>query len=300
MELGRLKPVLPALIAVALLIVINLLYLFNFGPGISKDPGAWGQYGDFIGGVLNPIAALASVYFLYITLARQMDDSEEQAKLARTNLELAMQNMQTQQEQLNLASSNLEISMRSINVQQQQIEISARQLRDGQAYRLIDLYREMSDRFTTAGGDRSGAAAFKYLRECAIDEMREFLARGQAAVPEHLHAAYANAAERYFSAEQRHIKQFVLSTTLTLSLLRDMDELNEQKTYIDILKSQMTQDELFALVFWYISPHSDADFRSMFRHSNLAEHHISDIPRTNAVDLVRRADHRREMAQRPI
>lgn len=271
--LEKIRPFLPVLTALLLLTLVNLLYFFNFGWGLSGQTDAWGEYGDFVGGVLNPIAALASVYFLYATLKRQMDDNEAQSKRA---------------------DNDLKITMDSVEAQQKQIDISARQLRDSQAFKLIELYTRMTDRFTTMSGDKSGSNAFKALRENALKGMQEFLDHGQSAVPESLRSAYMQAAHDYFLGDQRHIQQFVTSTTSIIKTIESLEEANGNKIYMNLLKSQMTQDELFALVFWFISGHSNPEFRDLVRRHELAELHVVDIPKTSAIELIRQADHARE------
>ncbi|WP_210642397.1 putative phage abortive infection protein [Pseudomonas sp. Tri1] len=265
----------PIAIAIAIVGVVNLGYLWKFGWGFSGSTTAWGEYGDFVGGLLNPIAAMASVYFIYITLKRQSDDAR------RNNISI---------------KKNLAISSRSINSQENQIAIASRQLRDSQAYKLIELYRSMADRFVTKDGELRGAAAFALMRADALRGLEPFLARGQSVVTQSFNTAYMDTANDYFSGEQKHIQQFVRSTIKIIESIDKLQHLNdEEDTYIELLKTQVTQDELFALLFWYISDQSDPDFRNTVRTHKILEEHVSDIPRTSAIKLARAVDHVREM-----
>ncbi|MEA9787943.1 hypothetical protein VDF90_11940 [Xanthomonas campestris pv. raphani] len=39
---------------------VSFIYISAFGTTSSNDPGIWGQFGDYFGGVLNPLFALAA------------------------------------------------------------------------------------------------------------------------------------------------------------------------------------------------------------------------------------------------
>lgn len=62
-------------------------YLYKFGSWpitLSNDPAAWGQYGDYIGGLLNPIFSSLAFSGLVVTIvlqARQIDDGKHNAEL---------------------------------------------------------------------------------------------------------------------------------------------------------------------------------------------------------------------------
>lgn len=63
------------------------IYLYKFGSWpitLSNDPGVWGQYGDYIGGLLNPIFSSLAFSGLVVTIvlqARQIDEGKHNAEL---------------------------------------------------------------------------------------------------------------------------------------------------------------------------------------------------------------------------
>lgn len=65
------------------LMIPSLFYIVNFwGGGLSKDPQIWGTFGDYFGGLFNPILALANlVIFIKLTLivADMQDKTTQQA-----------------------------------------------------------------------------------------------------------------------------------------------------------------------------------------------------------------------------
>lgn len=63
-------------IVLALLVLILLLYFYKFNAQISDDHAVWGQFGDYVGGILNPILGFFSFVALLITLRMQAVQSE--------------------------------------------------------------------------------------------------------------------------------------------------------------------------------------------------------------------------------
>lgn len=66
----------------------SYFYKFVFVPGswfsLSNDPAVWGQYGDYVGGLLNPIFSSLAFSGLVVTIvlqARQIDDAKRNAEL---------------------------------------------------------------------------------------------------------------------------------------------------------------------------------------------------------------------------
>lgn len=72
--------------------VVALLYRWRFDGAISVDHAVWGQFGDFIGGTLNPVFAYLSFTALILALAvqtRQLNVSVQQLALSREELNAA-------------------------------------------------------------------------------------------------------------------------------------------------------------------------------------------------------------------
>ena len=52
-------------------------YRSHFSGDLSNDQAIWGQYGDFIGGVLNPVFALLALFALLYTIVLQVRELEQ-------------------------------------------------------------------------------------------------------------------------------------------------------------------------------------------------------------------------------
>ena len=57
-------------------------YVINFGSDLSNDQAIWGQFGDFIGGIVNPVVGLVTIVLLILTLHSQRKELQEQREQA--------------------------------------------------------------------------------------------------------------------------------------------------------------------------------------------------------------------------
>ncbi|WP_396587752.1 hypothetical protein [Bermanella sp. R86510] len=86
--------------AIALVVVTAYILMF-WGTPISKDPSYWGAFGDYLGGILNPIIAFASLILILKTLSQNeivlmqskqaLIDSREEMKESTKQLSAAAQ-----------------------------------------------------------------------------------------------------------------------------------------------------------------------------------------------------------------
>lgn len=95
---GRVTFELVVLAFVALMSIATVaVYIANFvGQPVASDGGAWGEFGDYIGGLLNPTVAFAALLLLYrsITLQKKeladtRDVLAQQSESARLQAELS-------------------------------------------------------------------------------------------------------------------------------------------------------------------------------------------------------------------
>ena len=84
-------------------------YVRNFGPSPSGSREVWGQFGDYLGGTLNPIFGFLTLVAIVMTLAvqtRQLEVSHEQLKLSQAELEATREELRKSAEaQLETASA---------------------------------------------------------------------------------------------------------------------------------------------------------------------------------------------------
>ena len=68
------------LVAAYSIIAVLLTYAMQFGIRWSCKPEVWGQFGDYVGGVLNPVLAFMTFLAVCITIRLQQDEMQEARK----------------------------------------------------------------------------------------------------------------------------------------------------------------------------------------------------------------------------
>lgn len=69
-----------------LFLIPNAFYYFNFNGELSKSPEHWGQYGDFIGGSINPVLTIANIIAL-IYLTYTVSHLEDKRSIEHMNVQ---------------------------------------------------------------------------------------------------------------------------------------------------------------------------------------------------------------------
>ncbi|NIP38569.1 MAG: hypothetical protein GWO07_06740 [Candidatus Dadabacteria bacterium] len=83
-------------IAIIVMVAVFLLYLFRFHDGLSPIQVDWGQFGDYFGGILNPILSFFAIIALLFTIklqSEQLKNSAEELKLSREYLRLTREEL---------------------------------------------------------------------------------------------------------------------------------------------------------------------------------------------------------------
>lgn len=80
----------PYLVGVVLVVAVGF-YISQFHDGLSTDQGTWGEFGDFVGGAVNPIIGFFTIWLLAVSL-RQNHKALRQANtaLAQAKAELEL------------------------------------------------------------------------------------------------------------------------------------------------------------------------------------------------------------------
>lgn len=75
-------------VALIMMLLVISLYFGKFHAGLSESRAVWGQFGDFIGGSLNPLFGFISIVILASTLNLQRIELRESRKTAESNNKL--------------------------------------------------------------------------------------------------------------------------------------------------------------------------------------------------------------------
>lgn len=61
--------------AACLILLVGSMYVANFSPHLSQSQEKWGQFGDYFGGILNPLLSFCALLGLLLTLRSQQQES---------------------------------------------------------------------------------------------------------------------------------------------------------------------------------------------------------------------------------
>ena len=59
-----------------------VVYIWRFTGGISTEQEVFGQFGDYLGGVVGTLVSLFSLVYIYKTYRKQVEFSEHEIKLS--------------------------------------------------------------------------------------------------------------------------------------------------------------------------------------------------------------------------
>jgi hypothetical protein len=60
------------LVAALIAIVVGLIYFMKFHGSLSSQHEQWGQFGDYVGGILNPLFSFAAMIGVFVTVVLQL------------------------------------------------------------------------------------------------------------------------------------------------------------------------------------------------------------------------------------
>jgi hypothetical protein len=98
-------------ISFVILVPTAFVFWFYFYLGLkpSGDPASWGQFGDYIGGVLNPIIAFSAFYWLATSVQMQKKELSETKDALLKSTEAQQQHAKTVLASLRIQSLNIRV-----------------------------------------------------------------------------------------------------------------------------------------------------------------------------------------------
>ncbi len=110
--------------ALCAIIIVYGFYFFNFFSEfkLSDQTGVWGTFGDYVGGILNPIFGFLTLIALLLTLNLQ----REQLKISNEELEHSREELKASRELLEKSSEAQELTAKSLAEQTKYAAISAK------------------------------------------------------------------------------------------------------------------------------------------------------------------------------
>lgn len=259
------------------------------GPQLSKlstvESGNWGTFGDFIGGILNPIFALFAFYWLTYSVRLQIkelkDTRQELKKAATAQAETAThqekianleeKNVDTQKEILELQKQTLEKQIKSSEAQQLQISI---QNFENLFFELLktksDATNEITYRFETFNGQRDHTITGKNAIKQYLENYKKHKEN------ENWETYYKDRLLDIFGSYFRICYQIVklIDNNTTLKNLEKPEKKEysiKQKEYFDLFRATLTQHELEAFFFNCLSSYGREKFKELIEKYGMLE-----------------------------
>lgn len=98
--------------SISLLLVVGL-YAANFGGQLSDSPDVWGQFGDYLGGVLNPFLSLIGLIGLALTLYANVVALRQ----SRQSIDAAFESVEASRQSVAIGRDATEIAQKALEHQ---------------------------------------------------------------------------------------------------------------------------------------------------------------------------------------
>lgn len=140
------------------LVISSYIWKFHGNP-ISGDPGHWGVLGDFVGGIVNPLLGLVTIWLLTVSL-RQNNETLDQA---RAELKATLEELKRGQE----IQAATEYALK----QQISLTESARDIEG--AIKLIQYWQTKHDTILQVERDEIHQAQINHRSDSDIEKIRK-------------------------------------------------------------------------------------------------------------------------------
>jgi len=268
-------------VAAGIFLLVFLMYFIIFkGNSFSTSKEEWGQFGDYVGGILNPTIAGLALFWLINSVNLQVKEFK------KTN-EALKETVKTAREQHNqIAIQNFEnLFFKLLDA----LNNITNNIQSGS----ISTYSKLSDEYRDTHKNNS----------YRINSINSFISRfdpkirvitGKESIKDHIifYKAYCNHRWEYFYNEAiddyfgsyfrtcyQILKLITTSPALTINNDTNTPNIPEQKKYFDFFRAQLSSYELEALFFNCLSAHGRSKFKVLIEKFGLFEHLLLDHTR---------------------
>lgn len=235
--------------ATAIVVYVAQFY-FRLHRPISSQPDAWGQFGDYFGGILNPIVALGALLLLAVGVRIQNDtlrEAKKQLDLQRTELEQTRAVLAQQSEQL--AS---------------QAEAALKEVFEATFFRLLDSIRRLVDTFEITPTSRGISAMFDWAIE--LRDQPGHRLRSEQCTPDEAAKMFV----AWFSGHRRRLAPYLALVLMTLEFV-EKNNRPDAIFYTDILRATLSPGELFLLFHHGVGEGGNVRFKALAEKWGLLE-----------------------------
>lgn len=279
MDSGKLFSWVSRIMAIGTLLTAGAFaaYFIHFHSGFSTDHQAWGTFGDFIGGTLNPLLSFLALLALLLTIvlqSKQIELSSKELALSRDELELTRLEVKRSADSLssqdkNMAAQRAETTFFNLleNLERCRREIRFSSIpRDISGRDAIErIYSTFSDQFLHEVEHDRGVPKLTFRKECqSIEGVK---------------SAYRNF---YGSELGTDLGQYFRLIYHAIKFVDESTSIDNKKFYINILRAQLSRYELCLLMYNAISEFGEQKLLPLINKYELLKHiEVEKIPPKN-------------------
>jgi len=268
-------------------IIAIIFFVSKFGLGPASTIGNWGAVGDFFGGVLNPTFALLSLILIAYTLMQNKKALEQSEKAIEQGTKAIEQNekaLQVSNKELELTRNELANSSKAL---EEQASLLAVQSFETTFFNMLDLHNKLLDNTFYGDGIHYDVikseldigyfndGSFHKNKQNGLDSFSRLLIAVNSAFDYgEKRIAVLSIFNIIYKYENQAFGSYFRNVYQILKLLQSsLDEYGLQKKYSNILRAQLSNQELTILVLNCLCPLSDnGQFRKLAIHFELLEH----------------------------
>jgi len=200
--------------------VVVAAYLWRFHGPVSKDPAAWGQFGDYVGGVLNPTFSFLALLALLATFGLQVRELRISARELKNSADALVRQNDTLQKQTFEATF----------------------------FQLLQLHNDIVNAMAVPARSLTGRACFQYY----VDELEKYLTSA-AGNSNFIHATadYPRFAVMYDDFYSNYESSLGHYFRLLYNIVKFVDQSStiDHRFYTNLIRAQLSSAEL-RLVFF--------------------------------------------------
>lgn len=234
--------------AISIMLIVLVSYIYNFSSlGLSTNQSEWAQFGDYFGGVLNPILAFLAFLALLKTISLQskaIDISKEELSATRQELEKSRIAQEEQSKSLQL-----------------QNKATYNQMLENTFFKLLELFVENRNNIKYDNKEGKESVFFIYSR---------FQNR-------HL-KSYNDIKATYdeFNTEMEQYTGTYFGQAYQVINFIDSSGIDDKERYSKIFRAQLSQSELKLLFFHCLGSIGTVKFKKLVEKFSLLRHLVPD------------------------
>jgi len=230
-------------LAAVVVVVVLIFYFRQFDGPLADRPEIWGQFGDYLGGVLNPFLSFLALIALLLTIALQSHS------------------LQVSRRELANSTRELKHSAEALRAQNESIR---NQTFEGAFFQLLRFHNEIVNGIDIRGSS-ADANATTLGRDCFkvfFDRLRRTFQKTSAG----LDPAYAH----FFEKHQADLGHYFRNLYHIIKYV-DASDAEDPRRYTSLVRAQLSSYELLLLFYNCVSPWGSEKFKPLVEEYALLE-----------------------------